>query len=182
MSKVSKDLGARRWSGRLAADQGRRPGRVRGALCVGRWRDRAGLCQDGGDGKAGTVTAEESQMSKDAEMPGAWICDKCGFILQKNILFASNGNVSADTSPLNVICENDGQLLRPLTWREVNNDLFKMLDESRKELALERKRMDWLDNHCSFVADYDYNIGPFKVGELRRMAEAGLAIDEGKAT
>lgn len=39
------------------------------------------------------------------------------------------------------------------------------------------KRLDWLDAHCSFVADHPYAIGPFKVGELRKMADAGLAID-----
>lgn len=37
--------------------------------------------------------------------------------------------------------------------------------------------MDWLDRHCSFVADSGYNLGPFKVGQLRLLAQAGLAAD-----
>lgn len=40
------------------------------------------------------------------------------------------------------------------------------------------ERLDWLDHHCSFVADYEYCIGPFKVGELRQMADAGIRADE----
>jgi hypothetical protein len=39
-------------------------------------------------------------------------------------------------------------------------------------------RLDWLDRHCAFVADHEYNIGPFKIGELREMADAGIAADK----
>ena len=38
-------------------------------------------------------------------------------------------------------------------------------------------RLDWLDKHCSFVADEPYRIGPYKVGELRKMADDGLETD-----
>ena len=38
--------------------------------------------------------------------------------------------------------------------------------------------MNWLDQNCSFVADAKYNVGPFKVGELRLLAQAGLKADE----
>jgi hypothetical protein len=40
------------------------------------------------------------------------------------------------------------------------------------------ERLDWLDKHCAFVADHEYNIGPFKVGELRKMADAGISADK----
>ena len=39
------------------------------------------------------------------------------------------------------------------------------------------ERLNWLDNHCAFVADHEYSIGPFQVGELRKMADAGIAAD-----
>jgi len=109
-------------------------------------------------------------MNNDAEMPGAWICPKCGFVLQKNILHTGDGSISADTSPLNNKCPNDGVLMRPFTWREANEELFN-------ELVKERSRLNWLDQHCSFVADHEYCLGPFKVGQLRELADAGLAED-----
>ena len=40
----------------------------------------------------------------------------------------------------------------------------------------DKVRLDWLDAHCSFVADQEFNIGPFKIGELRKMADAGIAL------
>lgn len=109
----------------------------------------------------------------DPVMPGAWVCDRCDFQLQLNVLHAGNGAMSADTSPLNQTCPNDGQLMRPLTWREVNRQLFVAL-------VLERRRLHWLDHHCSFVADTEYCLGPFQVGELRQLADAGLAADDAK--
>lgn len=39
------------------------------------------------------------------------------------------------------------------------------------------KRLDWLDKHCAFVADSEYCIGPYKIGELRKMADDGIGID-----
>lgn len=117
---------------------------------------------------------------RDAEMPGAWTCGKCQFRLQENILFAGNGAISADTSldtsPVNERCPNDGSLMRPLTWREVNEELY----EKGIELSADKRRLDWLDLHCSFVADFDYNLGPFKLGELRKLADAGIEADSKK--
>lgn len=104
-------------------------------------------------------------MGNDAAMPGAWKCHQCGFILQKNIL-APNG-IFANMEPHEDVCPNDCWPMEPLTWREVNHDLHEML-------MLERKRLDWLDKHCSFVADAEFNFGPFKVGQLRDLADAGL--------
>lgn len=44
------------------------------------------------------------------------------------------------------------------------------------------ERLDWLDKHCAFVADHEYSIGPFEVGELRKMADAGIAADQTKGS
>lgn len=71
-------------------------------------------------------------------MPGAWKCDKCGFILQKNVLYTGSGSISADTSPLNEICPNDGQFMRPFTWREANEGLFNEVVKLRAELSTEK--------------------------------------------
>ena len=109
-------------------------------------------------------------MTQDAHMPGAWICDQCGFILQKNILHTLDGSVSADGSPLNNPCPNDNVLMRPLTWREANQSLYAALLKAEE-------RLNWLDQHCAFVADYEYNLGPFKRGELRLLADAGISAD-----
>lgn len=49
------------------------------------------------------------------------------------------------------------------------------LHDSIREL--DSSRLDWLDQHCAFVADGEYKIGPFKIGELRQLADAGMAQD-----
>lgn len=85
-------------------------------------------------------------MSLDAEMPGAWICDKCGFVLQKNILHALDGNISADTSPLNEICPNDNILMRPYTWREANENLYNRAVELMKENTILKERLGLTDS------------------------------------
>lgn len=109
-------------------------------------------------------------MSNDAEMPGAWVCSTCGFTLQKSVLHVKDGSVRADNSPLNNVCPNDGKLMRPMTWREANEGIFNAYIKAMKQL-------DWLDRNCSFVADAGYNLGPFKIGELRKLADAGIAED-----
>ena len=57
------------------------------------------------------------------------------------------------------------------------NTFMAQVNKLQAELATERERLDWLDQHCSFVADAKYNLGPFKVGELRKLADAGRAAD-----
>ncbi len=54
---------------------------------------------------------------------------------------------------------------------------IKEVDEAPK---LETERIDWMDKHCSFVCDEEYNIGPYKIGELRKMADDGIRIDKEK--
>lgn len=87
-------------------------------------------------------------MRNDAEMPGAWICDRCNFVLQKSILFAGDGSVAADTSPLNEVCPNDGQLMRPLTWREVNKQYSEDNDKLRTQLAEANEKCAKAEQAC----------------------------------
>lgn len=84
------------------------------------------------------------RVEKNPAMPGAWVCDKCHFIQQKNILHAASGNVSADTSPLNNICPNDGQLMRTFTWREANDGYDKENTRLRGEIE---KLLAIIDRH-----------------------------------
>jgi hypothetical protein len=51
-------------------------------------------------------------------MPGAWVCDKCGFVLQNSTLHVADGSVSANTADECKGCPNDGGPMRALTWRE----------------------------------------------------------------
>jgi hypothetical protein len=53
-----------------------------------------------------------------ARVPGAWVCDTCGFRLQKMILRACDGAVGVSRDAVTDICQNDGTSLRPLTWKE----------------------------------------------------------------
>lgn len=67
-------------------------------------------------------------------MPGAWTCEKCGFVLQKNVIVTRAGKIYADPSPLNEVCPNDGTLMKPLTWRKANDDLFSALMDRQTQL------------------------------------------------
>src|SRR5688572_10808503 len=64
-------------------------------------------------------------MSTDAVMPGAWICEKCGFVLQKNVLHVADGSVTANVADECDGCPNDGSPMRALTWRKANDDIYK---------------------------------------------------------
>jgi hypothetical protein len=103
-------------------------------------------------------------------MPGAWRCPKCKFTLQSNVM--TPAGVFAKTAlSAPERCPNDNLIMEPLTWRQANEEWAEMC-------MLETRRLNWLDEHCSFVANYDYNLGPFKIGELRKLADAGIAEDE----
>lgn len=100
-------------------------------------------------------------------MPGAWRCPRCNFTLQLNVIYV-NG-IAADTTIADRACPNDGELMLPLTWREANEEIYAAY-------VKEVQRMNWLDENCSFVANHEFNLGPFKVGELRKLADAGIAV------
>lgn len=99
------------------------------------------------------------------------MCPKCKFSLTKSIMSATTGQVGSDNSPLNEICPNDGTFMVPETYKMRCYGLSAVCEQLIDE-------MSWLDQHCSFVADAKYNLGPFKVGELRKLARAGIEIDK----
>ncbi len=59
-------------------------------------------------------------------IPGSWSCDKCGFTLQKSILNASTGGISANIEPFNEHCPNDGTLMKPTTYKGAYSDMVKV--------------------------------------------------------
>ena len=55
-------------------------------------------------------------------------------------------------------------------------------DERVEEAGQDSRRMDWIDKNASFVCNESYNIGPYGVGELRKMADDGIAQDRKPTT
>lgn len=88
---------------------------------------------------------ENAELNKLVHAPGAWHCEKCGFVLQKSILHAQTGSVSANNEPFNEKCPNDGQLMKPLTWKKMSEDNFKAGSEA---LQRERKLREVLELAC----------------------------------
>ena len=62
-----------------------------------------------------------------------------------------------------------------IKWSKAAVDVIAELTHKTEALELAELRLDWLDHHTAFVADGEYNIGPYKIGELRKMADAGIA-------
>jgi len=52
-------------------------------------------------------------------------------------------------------------------------------DEVGQTIFSIEQEMQWLDQHCSFVADHPYVLGPFLRGQLRDLAYWGLMVDGG---
>ena len=69
-------------------------------------------------------------------MPGAWICDKCGFVLQNSNIYVKSGTIGADTKDECEGCPNDGTALRGLTWREANESMYERCVDSLKKLII----------------------------------------------
>ena len=69
-----------------------------------------------------------------------------------------------------------------------NAELKASLKKAQEDIAVlngrlalaktETARLDWLDAHAAFVADEPFRIGPYKIGELRKMADDGIRQSE----
>ena len=49
-------------------------------------------------------------------------------------------------------------------------------------ISKDTERLNWIDKNASFVCNEPYKIGPYKVGQLRQMADDGIAHDKHKPT
>ena len=50
-------------------------------------------------------------------MPGCWECPHCGFILTRSDLDIESGMVGPNDESIIDRCPNDGQILKPETWK-----------------------------------------------------------------
>lgn len=61
---------------------------------------------------------EIARLHEAARVPGAWVCNTCGFRLQKMKIRAADMAVGVDNAVVEDICPNDGTSMRALTWKE----------------------------------------------------------------
>ncbi len=102
------------------------------------------------------ATAELQEANK--HFAGCWYCEKCGFTLQKSVLYVQSGNIGADNSPFNEVCPNDGQLMKPLTLRKAYDDLVAACETQIKraveaEDALSRQRANYIELHNAVMGE-----------------------------
>lgn len=57
------------------------------------------------------------------------MCPQCGFFLQKSVLSVADGNIYANTRQDYELCPNDGNAMRPITYKEAYEDGCKMQRE-----------------------------------------------------
>lgn len=79
------------------------------------------------------------------EVPGELVCPTCSFRLHKRLLSAVDFSVSVDSSPVTEHCPNDGAEMRPLTWKESDEeanrglvslvDRLKVVKDARERIA-----------------------------------------------
>ena len=73
-------------------------------------------------------------------MPASFVCDECGFRLEKRTLIAQTGQVGIKKGGEEPdLCPNDGSVMRRVTWKEAyedssdsGNELMEALIESVK--------------------------------------------------
>jgi DNA-binding MarR family transcriptional regulator len=64
-----------------------------------------------GKGESPETTGE------DAIIPGCWECPQCGFFLTRGDLDFKRGTMGQVAEPFSERCPNDGQILKPETWK-----------------------------------------------------------------
>jgi DNA-binding MarR family transcriptional regulator len=98
-------------------------------------------------------------------IPGWWECPQCGFTLNRNDLDIKRARVGQNDEPFR--CPNDGQLLKPETWKE----RCEKLAASYEQLLTE---IQWLNDFCVFTPHKKMHLPVFARGKLRQLAQAGL--------
>ena len=110
---------------------------------------------------------EYSRMASNGELiiPGCWECPQCGFVLNRNDLDFKRAKGEPNDGQFH--CPNDGQLLKPETWRE----RCEKLTVSCEQLLTE---IQWLNDFCAFTPHKKLHLSRFAQGKLRQLAQAGL--------
>ena len=98
-------------------------------------------------------------------IPGCWVCPQCGFALNRNDLDIKRAGTGPNDEPF--LCPNDGQLLKPETWKERCGKLAGSCEQLLTE-------MQWLNDFCSFTPHKKMHLPLFAQAKLRELAQAGL--------
>ncbi len=98
-------------------------------------------------------------------VPGCWECPQCGFTLNRNDLDIRRAKDGPDDEPFR--CPNDGQLLKPETWKERCGKLTASCEQLLTEIQ-------WLNDFCAFTPHKKMHLPLFAQGKLRQLAQAGL--------
>jgi hypothetical protein len=86
---------------------------------------------------------------------GCWYCEKCGFQLQKSVLYVQSGSIGADNSPFNEMCPNDGQLMKPMTLKKAYDDILKTCEtQIKRAVEAEEQREEARHAHKIQQANY----------------------------
>ena len=95
---------------------------------------------------------------------------------KNSLLSAENSEQGEEISGLEAALENGISLAGKFAALQKSLDeQAALLSQKGEALRLESRRINWLDWHCCFVASEPYCIGPYKLGELRKMADDGIA-------
>lgn len=95
------------------------------------------------------------------QVPGCWECPHCGFVLQKSILHTLDGGISADNSPINEICPNDGKLMQPLTYKNAYRGLLKSCESQIKRAVAAEEKLEIAINQIECSCETPNNDGHF---------------------
>jgi DNA-binding MarR family transcriptional regulator/rubredoxin len=98
-------------------------------------------------------------------IPGSWECPQCRFTLNRNDLDIKRAKVDSNEEPFR--CPNDGQLLKPETWKERCGKLVASCEQLLTEIQ-------WLNDFCAFTPHKKVHLPLFAQGKLRQLAQAGL--------
>jgi hypothetical protein len=87
---------------------------------------------------------KDYQKEAEAEqIPGVCYCPLCNFILVKNVLYTKSGTIGVDNTPFVERCPNDGQIMKPQTYKKAYEEMVSMCEQQVKraveaELKLEQ--------------------------------------------
>lgn len=98
-------------------------------------------------------------------IPGCWECPECGFSLSRNDLETKSAMAGPNDGPFR--CPNDGQILKPETWKERCEKLAASCEQLLTEIQ-------WLNDFCAFTPHKKMHLPSFGHDKLRQLAQAGL--------
>lgn len=86
-----------------------------------------------------------AQLQVDQWIKGQWKCPKCEFVLSKNVLSMRDCNIYANAEPFNEVCPNDGQAMKPLSYKESYLDICKCCEQQvERAVKVEQERTSLL--------------------------------------